>query len=211
MSIAKVNTRAKWTALNPVLLSGETGIETDTKAKKNGDGKTPWNQLPYNGATGYWGDFADSSNQTAVANTPTAVLFRVDDLRNRGVRNVSNSRITVDYPGIYSFTFVLQFSNDDTVIHDINVWLRLNDSGSSGDLSSTGTKISVIESHGGVPGNNVAALNHAMRLSAGDYVELIWATSHADAYLQASAAITSPYTRPATPSAHCSVVQIASA
>ena len=211
MGIAKVNTRAKWAALNPVLLAGETAFETDTKGKKIGDGKTQWSQLPYNGGAGYWGDFADSSSQTATADTPTSVLFRVDDIRNRGVRVVSNSRITVDYPGIYAFTFVLQLSNNDTVIHDVHVWLRLNDSGSSGDLSTTGTKVSVIESHGGIPGNNVAALNHAMRLSAGDYVELIWATSHIDTYLQAGAAITSPYTRPATPSAHCSVVQIASA
>jgi len=211
MSIAKVNTRAKWATLNPVLLPGETGLETDTKAKKNGDGKTPWNQLPYNGAAGYWGDFADTSDQTATANTPTSVLFRVDDIHNRGVRVVNNTRITVEHPGIYGFTFVLQLSNNDTVIHDINVWLRLNDSGSSGDLPSTGTKVSVIESHGGVPGNNVIALNHAMLLAPNDYVELIWATSHVDAYLQASAAITSPYTRPATPSVHCSVVQIASA
>jgi hypothetical protein len=64
-------------------------------------------------------DFADR-----YCKYPTAILLRSMDLSNRGVRIVSNSRITVDHPGIYSFTFSIQFSNTDTQIHDVNVWLR---------------------------------------------------------------------------------------
>jgi hypothetical protein len=41
-------TAAQWTSANPVLASGEMGLETDTNQAKAGDGTTPWNSLPYN-------------------------------------------------------------------------------------------------------------------------------------------------------------------
>lgn len=41
------DTAANWTAANPTLLSGEVGIESDTKKKKTGDGVTAWNSLDY--------------------------------------------------------------------------------------------------------------------------------------------------------------------
>lgn len=40
-------TAASATSNNPVLASGETGLETDTGRTKKGDGSTPWNALPY--------------------------------------------------------------------------------------------------------------------------------------------------------------------
>ena len=38
---------ANWTSNNPILLSGELGIETDTGYFKTGDGEHNWNDLPY--------------------------------------------------------------------------------------------------------------------------------------------------------------------
>jgi hypothetical protein len=38
-----------WTSVNPVLASGEPGLETDTNLSKVGDGATPWTSLPYQG------------------------------------------------------------------------------------------------------------------------------------------------------------------
>ena len=43
---------ANWTANNPLLLSGEFGIETDTKQFKIGDGVTYWTALTYGGLVG---------------------------------------------------------------------------------------------------------------------------------------------------------------
>jgi hypothetical protein len=39
----------QWAVTNPVLESGELGIETDTKKLKLGDGRTAWNDLVYVG------------------------------------------------------------------------------------------------------------------------------------------------------------------
>lgn len=42
---------AQWAVTNPVLESGELGIELDTKKLKLGDGRTSWNSLVYVGGT----------------------------------------------------------------------------------------------------------------------------------------------------------------
>lgn len=40
-------TAAQWTSANPILLSGEQGLETDTGKVKIGDGSSTWNTLGY--------------------------------------------------------------------------------------------------------------------------------------------------------------------
>jgi hypothetical protein len=207
----KVNTRSAWTAQNPVLMAGEPGIESQTGNLKIGDGRTPWNVLPYHGCPGYWGSFWDTTSQTATADTPTSILLRKNDLDNRGIKVISDSRITVDHPGIYSFTFSIQFSNTDTSIHDINVWLRKNDSGASGDVADSDSRFSIISSHGGIAGNVIGTVNFVLKLAAADYIELMWATSNAAAYIHAEPAETSPFAHPGIPGIICTVTQVASA
>lgn len=58
-------TSTEWSTLNPVLLLGQKGIESDTDLEKNGDGIKDWNSLQYIkvrssdiiGDVGYSGDF----------------------------------------------------------------------------------------------------------------------------------------------------------
>ena len=207
----KVNTQSQWAAQNPVLMAGEPGLESETENLKIGDGRTQWNRLPYFSSPGYWGSFWDSTSQTATANTPTPILIRGNDLSNRGVKVISDSRITVDHPGIYSFTFSIQFSNAGEQIHDVNVWLRKNDSGATGDVPDSDSKFSIIAKHGGINGNVIGTVNFVLQLAAADYIELIWATSNADAYIHAEAAASSPFTHPSIPGIICTVTQVASA
>jgi len=210
-SIFKVNTRANWANLNPVLLPGETAVETQTNNVKVGDGVSTWSKLPYFSSPGYWGSFWDDTSQTATANTPTAIYLRQRDTGSRGVHIASQSRITFDHAGIYSITFSIQFSNSDSNIHDINVWLRKNDNGASGDVPATDSKFSIISSHGNVDGNVIGTVNFVLPVVAGDYLELIWATSNAQAYIHSEAAATSPFAHPSIPGVVCTVVQVASA
>jgi hypothetical protein len=212
MGISKIDTRANWAALNPTLLPGETGFESDTGNEKVGNGKSTWNKLEYFGSPGYWGDFADETDQAAAAiDTPYEVKFRLADVNNHGVKIVDDSKITVEYPGVYTFVFMLQLTNNDTQIHDVNIWLRKNNAGSAGDIAMTDSRISVIESHGGVPGHTNGGICHTLRLAKNDFIQLMWATSDTNILLDSSPAITSPYTRPGSPSAGCTVCQIAAA
>lgn len=46
--IQRNDTAARWQSINPILATGEIGIEIDgAKGYKIGDGKTAWNDLPY--------------------------------------------------------------------------------------------------------------------------------------------------------------------
>ena len=211
MAVQRVATRANWAARNPILLPGEIGFETDTGNQKIGNGIEGWNKLHYYGSPGHWGEFSSNANQSATANTPTEVTYTKTDAAGDGVRIELGSRIIVDNPGVFVFEFNLQLSNADTQIHDVHFWLRKNNSGSDGDVPLTTTAVSVIESHGGVPGNNNLLLDHTLVLARNDYIELIWAPGDANVTLKAGAAVTSPYTRPSRPSVVCNVFQVAAA
>lgn len=210
-SVFKVNSRSNWAALNPVLMDGEAAVESQTNNLKIGNGRSTWNQLPYFSGPGYWASFWDSTSQTATANTPTSIYLRSEDPASRGIHIVSQNRITFDHAGVYSITFSIQFSNTDSSIHDINVWLRKNDSGASGYIPATDSRFSIIASHGGIAGNVIGTVNFVLAVVANDYLELIWATSNAQAYIHAEAAETSPFAHPSIPGIVCTVVQVASA
>lgn len=207
----KVNTRSQWATLNPVLLAGEPGLESDTSNLKIGNGRSSWSSLPYHGCPGYWGSFWDSTSQVAAAiDTAYAIKLRQTDAASRGIRIISNERITVDHAGVYSVTFSIQFSNTDTSIHDINVWLRKNDSGSSGDVPASDSRFSIIARHGNVDGNVIGTVNFVLPLVANDYLELMWSTSNVAAYIHAEPAGSNP-DHPSIPGIICTVVQVASA
>lgn len=212
MGISKIDTRANWVALNPILLPGETGFESDTGNEKVGNGKSTWNKLEYFGSPGYWGDFSDGTDQIAAAiNTPYEVKFRLADINNHGVRIIDDSKITVEYPGVYTFVFMLQLTNNDTQIHDVNIWLRKNNAGSAGNIAMTNSRISVVESHGGVPGHTNGGICHTLRLAKNDFIQLMWATDDTNVLLDSIPATASPYAHPGSPSAGCTVCQIAAA
>lgn len=203
----KVNTRSQWAVTNPVLLAGEPGLENDTENLKIGNGRTSWSGLPYFGNPGYWGSFWDTTSQVAaLANTAYPIKLRDVDTASRGIKIISNERITFDHPGIYSITFSIQFSSTDSSIHDINVWLRKN----GVDVPASDSRFSITERHGSVDGNLIGTVNFVLGLSTNDYLELIWATSNVAAYIHAEVAQTSPLAHPSIPGIICTVVQVAS-
>jgi hypothetical protein len=204
----KVNTRSQWATLNPVLMAGEPGLESDTSNLKIGNGRTPWTSLPYHGCPGYWGSFWDSTSQVAAAiDTAYPIKLRQVDTASRGIRVISDGRITVDHPGIYSITFSIQFSNTDSSIHDINVWLRKN----GVDVPASDSRFSITAKHGILDGNVIGTINFVLGLTTNDYLELMWATSNVEAYIHAEVAQTSPFAHPSIPGIICTVVQVASA
>jgi hypothetical protein len=105
------------------------------------------------------------------------------------------SKITVDYAGIYNLQFSAQVTNTDVQIHDIDIWFRKNGT----DIPNSNSRFSVPNSHGGVDGHLIAALNFYLDFNAGDYVEIMWHVTDSAVRLEHLNAGTSP-TRPATPS-----------
>jgi hypothetical protein len=145
------------------------------------------------GNPAYWGSFWDTTDQVApAANTAYSVTLNSADAANNGTSVVSGSRVTFAHAGVYSLTFSIQFVNTDTQIHDVNVWLRKNDSGSSGDIPDSDTKLSIQQKHGGVDGYGLMTVNFVLSLAAGDYIEMIWAATDTAVSIQSVPAGTSP-------------------
>lgn len=64
------DTAANWTSVNPILLEGEVGIETDTRKQKFGDGVTAWNSLSYDAGSTALQSITSSDVTTALGYTP---------------------------------------------------------------------------------------------------------------------------------------------
>jgi len=141
-----------------------------------------------------YGAFQSLVDQSITANTATAMTLDTTDYSN-AVYLSNSSRMNVRNTGIYNLQWSGQFSNTDTQIHDVSVWLRKNGS----DIAGSTGFISIPNSHGGVHGNLIAGWNYFLELSANDYIEIYWSATNASVSLQHFGTQTSP-TRPSTAS-----------
>lgn len=145
-------------------------------------------------AASSYGSFADTTTQTATANTATVMTFDTTDFAS-GVTLESGSRLKVSNAGVYNFQWSGQFQNTDTQEHDVSVWVRKN---GTDVVGSTGL-IGVPSKHGGVNGHGVFGWNFLFTLAANDYIELWWSTPNVAVTIHAYPVGTSP-TRPSTSS-----------
>jgi hypothetical protein len=61
------DTAANWVAADPILLTGEAGVETDTNRLKIGDGITVWSLLPYvKSGDGFDGSITSLTDVSAI-------------------------------------------------------------------------------------------------------------------------------------------------
>jgi hypothetical protein len=149
---------------------------------------------------------SDSTDQLATAsNTPTVVAWNTLEGGNGFTLNSPGSA-TALVSGIYKITYSLQFVNTDNVAHDAAVWLKINNA----DVPRSSTVFSIpARKSAGVFSFVCAYSEVVFTLNADDEMELYWATNQAydtspatdGVYMEALAAQTSPYARPATPSA----------
>lgn len=153
-----------------------------------------------------YGAFQDSTDQSAASTTAAyAITYDTTDYSN-GVTLSNSSRLNVSNPGVYNIQFSIQFHNTDTQIQDVDVWFRKN----GADVAGSNSKFSVPNSHGGTDGHLIAALNYFIELAAGDYIEIMWATTSTLVTIEHLAAQTTP-TRPATPSVIATVTYVSMA
>lgn len=115
------------------------------------------------------------------------------------------TRITLGTGGNFNLQFSIQLANNHNAEEDVDVWLRKNGT----DVADTNTQISVVKTNGSTPGKNIMALNLLLlNNNAGDYYELVWATTNADCKPEVIAAISSPFVRPRTPSIIATVTPV---
>lgn len=149
---------------------------------------------------------SDTTDQYASAdNTPTLVVWNTLESGNGFTLNIDGSA-TAEVTGIYKITFSLQFVNTDNAIHDAAVWLRVN----GVDVPRSATSFSIpARKSAGNPSYICGYSEAVFQIDSTNEIELYWATDKAysttgpvdGVYMFADAAQTSPYARPAIPSA----------
>lgn len=137
------------------------------------------------------GSFYDTTTQTAaLINTAYAIKFNTTDLSNGVYRGTPTSRIYVDRVGSYNFQFSLQLESTNSSAKTVYIWARVN----GVNVANSATKINM----SGSSQAYVAAWNFVLRISAGDYFELMWSTTDTSVEIHADTAIAPA---PAIPSA----------
>jgi hypothetical protein len=151
---------------------------------------------------------SDSTDQIAGGNN-TATGVKWNTLTSGfGWTLNSPGTATAGYAGIYRITFSLQFINTANAIHYATVWLKVNGS----DVANSSTIFTVPARKSANPGEEgyLAAYSEAtFTINVGDEIELYWATDLAGSptvptngvYIFHDAAQTTPFARPAIPSA----------
>lgn len=154
--------------------------------------------MPYIGAS-------DSGNQYTAANdTPTVVTWDTLDSGYLWTLSAPGSA-TAQVSGVYKIDFSLQFVNTDNVAHDASVWLKVNGT----NVPASTTKFTVpARKSAGVFSYVCGYSTVTFEVADGDEIALYWAADQAfisgtqdGVYIYAEAAQTSPYSRPAIPSA----------
>jgi hypothetical protein len=149
---------------------------------------------------------SDSTDQiTADADTPTVVKWDTLEGGNGFTLNSPGSATALS-SGVYKITYSLQFVNTDNAIHNAAVWLKVNNT----DVPRSTTVFTLQARKSAGVFNFVCAYSEVVfSLNAGDELELYWAADAAyraspardGIYIEAIAAQTVPYARPAVPSA----------
>jgi hypothetical protein len=149
---------------------------------------------------------SDSVDQLATAsNTPTEIKWNTLESGLGWTLNPPGTA-TANIPGIYTIRYSLQLANTDNAQHDAAVWLRVN----TVDVPRSTTVFSIPARKSAGVFSYVCAYSEAtFQVNAGDTIALYWATNQAyslspaadGVYIEYIAPQTSPYARPAVPSA----------
>ena len=165
-------------------------------------------EVPINGligSPGYYGVFQDLTTQTIASTTASYVIAIGSTLEGNGFSIVSGDRITAAYAGTYNVQFSIQFQSTDNAPADVDLWFRKN----GADLTDSNSIFTIPAQHAGVNGSLIATLNYMLTLSAGDYIQIAWASNSTLVSISTVAAQTSP-TVPETPGVIITVQQIMS-
>jgi hypothetical protein len=159
---------------------------------------------------------SDTTDQiTANADTPTVVKWNTLEAGSGFSLNAPGSA-TALVSGVYKITYSLQFVNTDNVIHNASVWLKINNV----DVPRSTTVFTLAARKSAGVFSYVCAYSEVVfSLEAGDVLELYWAADAAfrvspardGIYIEAIAAQSSPYVRPAVPSAIGSITFVSRA
>lgn len=155
---------------------------------------------------------SDSTDQIATGDdTPTIVTW--DTLESGFGWSLASNAATAAVAGVYTIRYSLQLINTDNAEHDATVWLKVNNV----DVANSATIFTLPPRKGAGGPSYVCGYSEAtFTVQVGDVIALYWATDLAGnpttptdgVYMFHDAAQTTPFARPAIPSAIGSITYV---
>ena len=146
----------------------------------------------------YYGEFTKTDTQTpAAANTAYALTFTTTEFGKGVTRGSPTSRIVLANAGLYNFAVSVQITSTNSSQKSVWVWFRKNgttDFPNSARIASTSLN----------GGYLVVSLNELASITAGDYVEVMYASDNANISI---ATVAATAFAPAAPAAILAVTQ----
>lgn len=197
--MSKIST---YTSVSPALTDLMIGTDvSDSNATKNFSISDLFSLLKSNLSKG---SFYHNVTQTAAAiNTAYPMRFGSTDTSNTSGFSIANdgsgnpTRITATNAGNYNLAFSAQLSKTGGAENTVDIWIRINGT----DVPSSNTTVTLKANANYV----VAAWNFFVNLTAGQYVEIMWATTDTNSSLLYAA---STALHPATPSVIATINQV---
>jgi hypothetical protein len=153
------------------------------------------------GSPGYYGQFYDTTTQTATSTSVAYLVSCATTSISNGV-SISAGRITVANAGVYNFQFSIQLTNPTASIAETTFWVKYN----SVDIANSSSTLGIPIKHGGVNGQMILSLNQVFNMAAGDYLELWWHSNIAGVLIETLPATTLP-TVPQSPGVILTMLQ----
>jgi len=138
-----------------------------------------------------------SEAQTLASSTVSAPLTLLQTTVSNGVHidTTDKTKIVHDTAGIYNIQFSIQMLTFDGTIDNVTIWFRLN----GVDIPYSAGIATIPGIHGGNPGTAIISWNLVQPMNAGDYIQLLFASTTGNTVAATYPPGTSP-TRPASPS-----------
>ena len=154
-----------------------------------------WRQLVIANGYAFFGQDADIT--AAAANTAYSITFDAPAMSSGITQGTPASRITFEEGGVYLLAFSAQITSTSSSTVAFRFWPRINGVDVSGS-----TIVSNLHQN---DATTVVSRTAVFQVSAGDYLEVMWAVDGTSGYLHATAA--TAYA-PSAPSASLSVTRI---
>ena len=142
-------------------------------------------------AGAYVSDVQGTGSGTAIG---VARLASTDYSNGVYVNLSDNTKVVFDTTGTYNIQISAQLANYTTSVDNVTMWFRKNGS----DVAASASVMSVPSSHGGKAGATILAYNVILTMTAGDYIQVPWATDSGNSMVLTYPSGTSP-THPASP------------
>jgi len=138
-----------------------------------------------------------SEAQTLASATVAAPLTLLQTTVSNGVSidPTDQTKIVHATAGIYNIQFSIQMLTFDNTIDNVTIWFRQN----GADIPYSAGVATVPAIHGGNPGTAIISWNLVLPLNAGDYIQLIFASTTGNTVAATYPPGTTPV-RPASPS-----------